>query len=761
MIKLRMNLKGEATVKEGDLAKINNLNVYTNGKLVGLLDMSSVSDEEAAELKESFEITPYKLGLISKVEGEESYEVSLIRMIDIHGHTGYSLLDGALKIKDKAAKAEYFSAITDHGNIFGALEFFKAMKDLGKFPFIGCEVYTETIDGSKDSNHLILLVKNMQGYHNLCHILSEAENNFYKKAQVSYDLLETYHEGLVCTSACLGGEISRNISRGDMDRASEVAETLQGIFGEDFYIEIQHHEIQKEEEVVNPELIRLAKNLGIKIVAGIDSHYLNEEDAYAHEVLLCIQTGKTMSDPKRYHFEGTGYHVHTPIEFERKFKDTPEAIYNLYELAQKINFEFELGNISMPDFPVPAPFKNEDEYFTHLCKEGLKERFKDMDKDSEEYKIREERLQYEIETIVKMGYCGYFLIVWDFIKYARDNHIPVGPGRGSAVGSIASYCLRITNIDPIPYDLLFERFLNTERVSLPDIDIDFADSKRGEVIDYVKRKYGEERVSGIITFGTLAARVCIKDVGRALGIDYSFTDKLSKMVPAEVKMTIKKAFDANPEFKKMYETEPDAKKIIDIAMRLEGLPRHKSQHACGKVVAKRPVVQTCPEVLLEDKETGLKSRTASFNMTEIEELGLVKMDFLGLRNMTVLGNSIDDILASGVQLTEDTIPVNDPYVYELISTGNTLGIFQIESDGMQSLMKQMFSDVSKRIHDIENKYGFKGFYKIESKKVVIDEELQKYKLEMAKFGDELFERLIAAISLYRPGPMDCATRFNA
>ena len=724
------------------------------------------------DLRRSFEILPNKRGLVVIKEFTEEKEtehgkekikyekvlLGIIRIVDIHRHSEFSLLDGGSRIKDIVKATELVGAISDHGVMFGTLEYYKQMKKAGKKPIIGFEGYLETLDGDKKGNHISIFFKNKKGYENGCKIISFAEENFYKKPHISYEILEKYSEGLICCSACLGGEIPELLSKMNYDKALEVAENLQSIFGEDFYLEIQRHNIE-EEKTVNPMLIDLAAETGIKLVATIDSHYVSKEDSFAHEVLLAIGTKGKLSDEKRYKFEGDGYHIHSAEEFEELFHDIPEAIYNLYEIAEKCQFEFELGNIYMPEFPIPASYKNATEYFEHLCWEGFKDRFEGTPKDNEEYR---ERLSFEMNVITNMKYEGYFLIVWDFIKYARDNGIMVGPGRGSAVGSLVSYCLKITNLDPIPYGLLFERFLNPERVSMPDIDIDFEDTRREEVIDYVKRKYGEDRVSRIITFGTMAARSVVRDVGRVLEKDYALVDKVAKAIPATPKITIKKAFDESPEFKDMYDKDPQVKEIVDIALKLEGLSRHKSQHACGVVIASKPINCFVPEVLLEDKHNkGQKTRTAAFNMTELEELGLLKMDFLGLRNMYILGESVKLInQRHKLSIDPDDIPLNDPYVYKFIGTGNTSGIFQIESGGMQSLMKQMFADVSSKIASIEKKFNCRGFSNVEyfGKAKMTNEELftkkLHYKKAMEEFGNELFERLIAAISLYRPGPMD-------
>ena len=706
-------------------------------------------------LKEDVEYI-LRFPLIAVIRDKKVYVTTAL----LHLHTGYSLLDGAIKIKDLVKKLSdigdmiikengmeliitkypMFCANTDHGSMFGGYSFSTELEKEGLFPIIGAEVYLETIGGKKDGNHLILLCKDETGYHNLCLLISEAEKNFYNRPHVTWDLLRKHSEGLVCLSACLAGEIPQKILKGDIDGAIEVAENFIDIFEDDFYIEIQNHHIPDEDKV-RPELVKIAKELGVKMIATTDAHYLNAESKKAHEVLLCIGTGTTMTNEKRFKFEGTGYHVFTNKEMIDTFSMIGEAVSNQLEVVQKCKFRFKKQEISMPLFPTGGLTTNEA--FRKACWDGFEERFGNADIDFEVYK---ERLEYEISVISQMKFEAYFLIVADFIKYARDNGIGVGPGRGSAVGSLVAYCLKITNLDPIPYGLLFERFLNPERVSMPDIDIDFQDTRRQEVIDYVKNKYGEENVSRIITFGTLAARAVIRDVGRAMEMPLSIVDKVAKAIPAEPKMTIDKAFKTSLEFQKLY-ADPKVKQMVDIAKELEGLTRHKSQHACGVVISARPVYEFVPEVLLTDSD-GNVARTAAFTMTELEDLGLLKMDFLGLRNMGIINNSLNKL---GIK--EDDVPLNDPYVYAFISTGDTDGIFQIESGGMKSLMKDMFLDVPLKIKELERKYGVKGFKQAQRH--------PEAKKAFELFGTECFERLIAAISLYRPGPMDYIPQYIA
>lgn len=694
---------------------------------------------------------------IAMVNGDEIVLTTAL----LHLHTGYSLLDGAIKTKslvNLATTAEnktmtvdgktvvfatypYVSAITDHGNIFGAYEFGTKLAESGMKPIIGCEVYLETIGGKKKGNHLILLCKNKEGYHNLCKILSLAEENFYNKPHVKWDVLRAHSKGLVCLSACLGGEVPNLILRGDLDGAMEVAENFLDIFGEDFYIEIQNHHLADEDKV-RPSLVRLAKELGVKTVCTTDSHYLLEESKQAHEILLCVQTGKTLSDPSHFRFDGDGYHVPTNKELCELFSFLKESIANQAEIVKKCEFNFSKTEITMPVFPTGD--KTIEELFVEECWKGFHERFDDSDVDIDAYK---ERLEYEMGVISQMKFQAYFLIVADFIKYAKDNHIAVGPGRGSAVGSLVAYSLKITDLDPIPYGLLFERFLNPERVSMPDIDIDFQDTRRQEVIDYVKAKYGAECVSRIITFGTLAARLVVRDVARAMGISPILADKAAKAIPAEPKMTIDKALKKSLEFQELYK-DPQIKQIVDIARQLEGLPRHKSQHACGVVISAKPVDEFVPEVLLEDSN-GQVARTAAFTMTELEELGLLKMDFLGLRNMGIIKNACDSI-----GITEKVIPLTDPYVYrDILAPAATDGIFQVEGGGMKGLMKDMFWDVKSRVAALEKQYGVSSYAEVMTNKAAAD--------AFNEFGRECFERLIAAISLYRPGPMDYIPQYIA
>jgi DNA polymerase-3 subunit alpha len=687
--------------------------------------------------EEDEEGNPIDLDLIS---------FQVIRWADLHRHCGYSLLDGMSHIKDMVAKTEYAGALTDHGTMHGALEYYKQMKGAGKQPIIGFEAYVETHDGKKKGNHLWLVAKNQTGYKNLMKLSSKAQANFHRKPHVSFDMLREHSEGLITSTSCMSSEISRLLMEQDYQTAKKVAEMYIEIFGiENYYVEIQRHGIA-EEKLLNMQLMRLAKQLGLKVMGTTDSHYTNEEDGEDHEILLCIGTGKKMTDYDRMTFDGTGYHIHTPEEIEDLFDDLPEALDTTLEIAEKCSdFEIELNKFHMPRFEVPVPFKDEMRYLKHLAWEGFEGRFKGTAKDNAEYR---ERLEFELSVIEGMGFPGYFLIVWDFVSYAKRNFhlvdstvaklwksfikehgfdpspILVGPGRGSVVGALTAFVLNITDLDPIPLGLLFERFLNPDRISMPDIDLDFPDDRREEVIDYVKDKYGEQSVAKIVTFGTLSARSVVRDVARVLDFPYSVGDKIAKSIPAVPKITLTKAFKESPEFAKLYENDAESKKIIDTAMKLEGLPRNRSIHACGVLIAPSAVSNYIPEVLMENDE-GVKERTAQYNMAECEEAGILKMDFLGLRTMTVISRTLEGVnptrIAEGKKpLHYLEIPLNDPKVYKEISKGESYGVFQLESPGMRSFMKDLFADAD----------------------------------QTEEGSMELFERLVAGVSLYRPGPLD-------
>lgn len=664
-------------------------------------------------------------------EGEEySIQVEFVRHVNLHAHSGFSFLDGASKVDDIVAKAGYAAVITDHGWMPSAVELFKKSKKAGKKPVFGFEAYSETITGEKSAGHLVLLAKNMTGYKNLMKLTSFGYDNFYNRPQVNYEKLREYGAGLIATSACMGGEIPRLLMKGNEEKARQVIEEMIGIFGpEDFYIEIQRHGLDGEEQL-NRSLIALAKAYGLKTVATTDSHYTNKENAYEQEILLCIGTHKPITDPTHFKFNGEGYFIHTDEEFEARFSDLPEAIDSTIEIASKCNVELDLKTLYMPEFKIPAPFASDAAYMEHLAWKGFDERFSGTPKHSDpEYR---ERLDFELQVIKNMGFPSYFLIVWDFVDFAKRRGILVGPGRGSACGSLAAYCLKITELDPIPYGLLFERFLNPDRISMPDIDLDFDDVRREEVIDYVKSKYGEDAVSRIITFGTLAAKAAVKDVARALGYEYAVGDAISKAIPNTPKITLEKALKESVELAQMYDSDRTVKEIIDIAKKLEGLPRNKSVHACGIIISKSAVNNYIPQTIADD-ESGEKEAVTQFTMGECEEMGLLKMDFLGLRNMGVISRALVDInkrrrSEGKEELSYDTIPIDDVAVYDFISKGNTEGVFQLESAGMTGFMKELFADAG-------------GFLSLPEK-------------ERKEIGSQLFERLIAGIALYRPGPMD-------
>ena len=629
----------------------------------------------------------------------------------LHVHTEYSLLDGSNKIKEYVARVKELgmnsAAITDHGVMFGVIDFYRAAKEAGIKPILGCEVYVapgSRFDKEAGTNedryyHLVLLAENNKGYANLVKIVSKGfVEGYYYKPRVDLELLEEYHEGIIALSACLAGEVQRNLARSMYEEAKRAAERYEKIFGKDhFYLELQDHGIP-EQGMVNQQLLRLSQDTGIELVATNDVHYTFAEDEKPHDILLCIQTGKKLDDENRMRYEGGQYYVKSPEEMAALFPYALQALENTQKIADRCEVEIEFGVTKLPRYDVPEGYTSW-EYLNKLCFEGLERRYTPV---TEELK---ERLEYELGVIQKMGYVDYFLIVWDFIKYARDHEIMVGPGRGSAAGSIVSYTLGITDIDPIKYQLLFERFLNPERVSMPDIDIDFCFERRQEVIDYVVRKYGADRVVQIVTFGTMAARGVIRDVGRVMDLPYAFVDSIAKMIPTELNITLTKALN-NPELKKVYENDLQVKELIDMSLRLEGLPRHTSMHAAGVVISQKSVDEYVPLSLGADGAV-----TTQFTMTTLEELGLLKMDFLGLRTLTVIQNAVKLAEKStGKVIDMHAIDYNDKAVLDSIGTGRTDGVFQLESSGMKSFMKEL--------------------------------------------KPQNLEDIIAGISLYRPGPMD-------
>lgn len=786
---------------------------------------------------------------------EDGKSALVVRFADLHRHSDYSLMDGMTTVAEMVERTEYAGALTDHGNMYGFLEHYKGMKAAGKKPILGFEAYQEDLMGELKGNHLILLAKNEQGYRNLLKLASESFDHFYRKPHVTWEMLKKYHEGVIATSACLGGIIPGALLRGNQEAAEMAVKQLQKLFGDDFYLEIQRHGIKGEEQV-NQQLLELGRKYGIQVIATTDAHYPSKEDKPAHEIELCAQTKKTLAEP-HFTFEGTGYHMHTSEEMEALFSDIPEVLDNTLRLADKCDVELKLGDVNLPYYEIPKGFESPMGYFRHLCEEGFQKRFAGKPQLTDPaYK---ERFDYEMAMIDKMGFASYFIIVWDFINFARKNNIYIGPGRGSAAGSLLAYCIGITDMDPIRFNLLFERFLNPERISYPDIDTDIEHSGRAKVIDYITKKYGAESVCRIVTFGTMAAKMVLKDVARVLGYQTSWANALAKLVPEEPGMTLKKALDKNPELKEKAENDPDVARVMEVAVKLEGNKRHASQHACfdaetlvttqtgpkkiadvqvgdkvlthtgqfkevvntmvtetnvlytvnccgaepvkvtgnHPLMAKSPdgrggwmqvrdlrcwhqlqmmepdgtthwaqigsitaegvrrkpmynltvlddssyvaggiVAHNCglvlspgkvsdflPTSMEKDNETGERSLTSQVTMTEVEELSLIKMDLLGLKNLTAIHEVIDTVKRTrGVDTTYEDLPLDDRATYKMLSKGITGGVFQLEGGGMtNNVIIPMLSDVDalpdSRMH-------------------------------------ECFERLIAAVALYRPGPMD-------
>lgn len=646
----------------------------------------------------------------------------------LHLHTEYSLLDGSAKISGIISRVKELGmkhvAITDHGSMYGCVDFYKEAKKAGIKPIIGCEIYVaakdmniKNQDPENTTHHLVLLVKNETGYENLMKIVSEASlSGFYYKPRVDHAFLEKHSEGLICLSACLGGEVQEFFNLGMPDRAKEAAKFYHGLFGEDYYLELQDHGLE-EQRKVNKLNIALAKELGIPLVCTNDVHYLKKEDARAHDILLCIQTGKTVEEENRMRYPSDEFYLKSYEEMEDLFSHVPEALENTVKIAEMCSFDYEFHVSKLPKFPLQEgadPYA----YLTERTYEGMVEKYdafsayrgKPIHVEELRGLVEKEqkeiitRIDYELKIMNDMGYVDYFLIVWDFIKFANDHGIATGAGRGSAAGSCVSYCLNITKIDPIKYQLLFERFLNPERISMPDIDSDFCYERRGEVIDYVVGKYGADNVAQIITFGTMAARACIRDVGRAMNYPYGEVDQIAKMIPTVLGITLEGAIEMNPELKRAYESDGRVMELLDIAKKLEGLSRHASTHAAGVVISEKPLVNYVP---LQKNE---ESIVTQFTMNTLEELGLLKMDFLGLRTLTVMRDTVDMVKDNrGVDIDIDNLPLQDPEVYKMIGEGKTVGVFQLESAGMTSFMKELKPDS--------------------------------------------LEDIIAGISLYRPGPM--------
>ena len=634
--------------------------------------------------------------------------------VHLHVHTEYSLLDGACRISGMMDRVKELGqsaiAITDHGVMYGCIDFYKAAKAAGIKPIIGCEVYvarrnmSDRVHGiDNDPYHLVILCENRKGYENLCYMVSEAfTNGFYGKPRVDLNLLEQYHEGLIATSACLAGAIPQYLMEENYDSAKEYALKLSEIFGPDrFYLELQDHGIE-EQTPVNQGVMRLARETGLPLVVTNDAHYLRREDAQMQDVLLCVQTGKTVDDENRMKFGTDEFYLKSEEELRQLFPGVDSAFENTAKIADMCNLEFTFHEYHLPSFPVPEGYTNE-EYFRKLCYDGFRERYSDP---PESYK---ERLEYEIGVISRMGYVNYYLIVWDFIRYAKEQGIPVGPGRGSGAASIVAYCMHITEVDPMKYALIFERFLNPERVSMPDFDTDFCQERRGEVIDYVVRKYGADHVAQIATFGTMAARGAIRDVGRALNFTYAETDVVAKLVPTTLHITLKEALEVSPQLKEKYDSDERVKKLIDTAMSLEGMPRNTSTHAAGVVITADPV---CTYVPLSRNDDTIVTQ---YTMTTIEELGLLKMDFLGLRNLTVIRDAELQIQKFNPGFSMDNIPDDDPQTFKMLAEGKTQGVFQLESAGMTGVCVGMKADS--------------------------------------------IEDITAIVALYRPGPMDSIPKF--
>ena len=632
----------------------------------------------------------------------------------LHLHTEYSLLDGACRIPKLVERIKALGmtscAITDHGVMYGCIDFYSAMKDAGIKPIIGCEVYVcrDRLDKSaanREYSHLILLCENNTGYQNLMKLVSEGFlTGYYYRPRIDYNLIRQHSEGLICLSACLSGDLPKLLLQGRYDDAEAYVREMQDIFGEkNFYVEIMDHGI-REEKIVMPRLISLAREMNVPLVATNDCHYLEEKDADAQEVLLCIQTGKTLDDANRMRMDTRQLYVKSEDEMRTLFAACPDAVDRTQEIVDRCNVEFEFGVTRLPHYPVPEG-ETALSMLTRLTHEGLRERYPDAKETDEPW----QRLNYELNVISSMGYVDYFLIVWDFIRYAKSQGIMVGPGRGSGAGSIVAYSLGITMLDPLKYQLLFERFLNPERVTMPDIDVDFCYERRQEVIDYVARKYGADHVSQIITFGTLQAKGCIRDVGRVLGMSYQDTDAVAKAIPFDLGMTLEKALTLSPLLKTMYDEQPEVHRLIDTAMTLEGMPRHASTHAAGVLITGKPVMEYVP---LQRNDEVI---TTQYPMGTIERLGLLKMDFLGLRTLTVIRDTLDMLREQGIDMKPEDIPRDDPAVYEMISAGDTDGVFQLEGGGMRTFLTNM--------------------------------------------KPSCFEDIIAAISLYRPGPMESIPRY--
>lgn len=714
-IRLTPNIK----LEQGEI-----VDLYTNGQAIGVFKggqhIDTIYNQQALGIFA-------RRNMFKGVMVEDG--IKFIRYAQLHDHSYFSLLDGMVSPEDKAKFSEYYAALTDHGNMFGYNRFDKAMRKLGKHPILGCEVYCEQLDTKEHArNHLVLLAENSTGLENIIKICTNAWDNIHKRPHVTWDDLKLYSEGVICLTACAGGEIPRHLIKGDYESALKTTQALITIFGHsNVYLEVQRHNMA-EDEIVIEGMKRLSQDTGLKIVATTDSHYIRKEDSYHHEIQLCIRTGAKITDEKRFKFPGEGYYIHSSDEMVEIYADNLEWLDNTLDLAERCDATVKRGEYILPEFPLPEGFDNQGQYLEYLCREGFKWRFANTPKFNDAR--YHERLKYELDVILNMGFPGYFVIVSDFIMYSKRKGILVGPGRGSAAGSLVAYVTGITDIDPIEYNLLFERFLNPDRISMPDIDIDFQDDRRDEVIEYVKGKYGEDNVSKIVTFGTLAAKVSIRDVTRAIIEDKdevtATANRICKTIPNKQGVTLKTALEESPEFRKMYEEESKVREIVDIARMMEGMPRQTGVHACGLLISPEQVKEYIPQIRMQNKKTKQYDKVTQLTMSECEELGLLKVDFLGLRTLGVVSEALrlinkrEDIQQT---LTFDMIPIEDVAVYESLSQGNTAGCFQLESDGMTNLMKEMYQDIDKLKH-------------------------------RPGAGRECFERLVAGLSLYRPGPID-------
>jgi len=690
----------------------------------------SIDDEQVSQVKDSDEFSVLTRNQYH-ILGVHENEGMIVRYADLHCHSDNSLGDGKSKVSEIIAAREWCGALTDHGNMYGFLEYYMGMKDAGKKPILGFEAYMVDMDDQLTRNHLILLAENNKGLKNLFKLTSEAYDHFYHRPHVTWEMLEKYHEGVICLTACLGGLVPKALLNGDRELAEKITERFIGIFGKDnFFVELQRHHIPNEDRI-HDQLVALAKKYGVKTVATVDSHYPTPEDKYIHEILLCISRNNIITEPNHASYEGDGYYLHSSEDMEALFSDHPEALDNTLEIADRCNVDIKLKDVNLPKYDIPANFKSPFDFFEHLVRDGYQKRFggTELEKD----RVYTERLEYEINMIKQMKFEEYFIVVWDFIHYCRENGIYVGPGRGSAAGSLVAYCLWITNVDPIKYKLIFERFLNPERVSWPDVDTDIEFSKRPQVIQYLREKYGEQNCARIVTFGTFAAKQAVKDVGRVLGKPVGYCANLASLIPNDPKMTLAKALEESPEFATAYNVDGEAHELIDLAMKLEGNKRHASQHACGVALSPSPVSDFMPTTYTFDDDEN-RVLTTQMIMTEVELLSLIKMDLLGLKNMSVIREVIervveeygkDDVLrqigSSKKEVNYEDIPLDDRATYQMLAKGFTGGVFQLESPGMTRLVQQMLYDID-----------------------TLPEE---------RLG-ECFERIVAAVALYRPGPMD-------